>query len=76
MSPLQILLYKNFINNDFIKKNLISNEKHLTVLKNITTLKKLCSHPNLIYDKIIEKTDGFENAYNILPANYSVKYDL
>lgn len=45
----------------------------LTALSNITNLKKLCNHPDLIYDKIAEGKDGFEHASKFMPANYSKK---
>lgn len=48
----------------------------LSALAAITLLKKLCNHPDLIYDKINEKSDGFENATKLLPANYSTKYEI
>lgn len=48
--------------------------RSLSALSAITLLKKLCCHPDLVYDKIIEKSDGFENALKLLPLNYSTKY--
>lgn len=45
----------------------------LTALSSITNLKKLCNHPDLIYDKIEKRSDGFENAHKFLPDNYSKK---
>lgn len=45
----------------------------LTALSNITNLKKLCNHPDLVFEKISEGADGFENAARILPANYNKK---
>lgn len=77
MTPLQKALYKSFIASDSIKKNVLNKAEvkaSLTALSNITSLKKLCNHPDLIYDKIMERADGFENAAKILPSNYSVKY--
>lgn len=45
----------------------------LSALSAITSLKKLCNHPDLVYDKIKEKSEGFENAAALLPPNYNVK---
>lgn len=45
----------------------------LSALANITALKKLCNHPDLVYDKIMERADGFENAAKLMPSNYSTK---
>lgn len=46
---------------------------NLNVLGSIISLKKLCSHPDLVMDKIQERSDGFENAHKIMPAGYSTK---
>lgn len=76
MTALQKALYKSFIASDTIKKNVLNKSEvkaSLTALSNITSLKKLCNHPDLIYDKIAERADGFENAAKILPPDYSVK---
>lgn len=45
----------------------------LSALANITALKKLCNHPDLVYDKIMERADGFENAAKLMPSNYNTK---
>lgn len=46
----------------------------LSALSAITLLKKLCNHPDLVYEKILEKSDGFENTAKLMPSNYSTKY--
>ena len=48
--------------------------KSFSTLAAITLLKKLCNHPDLVYDKILEKCDGFENAAKLMPANYNTRY--
>ncbi|KOC60978.1 DNA repair and recombination protein RAD54-like [Habropoda laboriosa] len=79
MGKLQNELYKNFIQSDSIKKSVEGNSdnskkgKSFSALSAITLLKKLCNHPDLVYDKILEKSDGFENAVKLLPPNYSTK---
>lgn len=42
----------------------------LTALSAITSLKKLCNHPDLVWDKITSNADGFEGALKLLPNNY------
>ncbi|ETN67272.1 DNA repair and recombination protein RAD54 [Anopheles darlingi] len=75
MTAVQAELYKAFLESDTVRKSLQQQRSEqkatLTALSNITTLKKLCNHPDLVYDKIQEGADGFEKAGNILPANYS-----
>ncbi|NP_001154953.1 RAD54-like isoform X1 [Nasonia vitripennis] len=77
MTPLQTQLYKNFIKSDSIKKSMqddgTAKKGSLSALSAITLLKKLCNHPDLVYEKIQENSDGFEGAAKLLPANYSTK---
>lgn len=46
----------------------------LSALSAITLLKKLCNHPDLVYEKIQSNTDGFEGTASMLPPHYSTKY--
>lgn len=46
----------------------------VSALAAITNLKKLCNHPDLVYEKITEKSDGFENAAKFMPDDYNKKY--
>lgn len=75
MTPLQTQLYKNFINSDAIRNKFAgTGEKNtLSALSSITTLKKLCNHPDLVYDKIVERSEGFEKALDLLPSHYDIK---
>ncbi|XP_044736211.1 DNA repair and recombination protein RAD54-like [Chrysoperla carnea] len=77
MAPLQQQLYKSFVNSDAIKKTVISTstgeKASFSTLAAITTLKKLCNHPDLIYDKIETRSEGFEKALELLPPHYSTK---
>jgi DNA repair and recombination protein RAD54 and RAD54-like protein len=45
----------------------------MTALSNITSLKKLCNHPDLVFEKIAERADGFEKALQLMPPNYSLR---
>lgn len=76
MSELQMQLYRSFLASDSIAKSVLGKAEvkaSLTALSNITALKKLCNHPDLVYEKIAERADGFENAAQYLPSNYSIK---
>lgn len=76
MSDLQIEIYKRFLQSDSIRKNMLSKPEikgSLSALANITALKKLCNHPDLVYEKIMERADGFENAASLLPSNYTLR---
>ncbi|XP_033331279.1 DNA repair and recombination protein RAD54-like [Megalopta genalis] len=79
LGKLQADLYKNFIHSDSIKKSIEEDSdgskkgKSLSALSAITLLKKLCNHPDLVYEKILQRSDGFENALNLMPPNYNTK---
>ena len=45
----------------------------VTALSAITNLKKLCSHPELVYDKCKQGVDGFDGALPLFPANFDPK---
>lgn len=46
---------------------------NMSSLSSITSLKKLCNHPALIYNKSVEEEDGFEGALDVFPPGYSTK---
>lgn len=48
----------------------------VSALAAITNLKKLCNHPDLVYDKITDRSDGFENAAKFMPDDYNKKYSI
>ncbi|XP_076650368.1 DNA repair and recombination protein RAD54-like okr isoform X1 [Halictus rubicundus] len=79
LGKLQTDLYKNFIHSDSIKKSIEEDSdgskkgKSLSALAAITLLKKLCNHPDLVFEKILQRSDGFENALNLMPPNYNAK---
>ncbi|XP_050423304.1 DNA repair and recombination protein RAD54-like isoform X1 [Adelges cooleyi] len=72
LTPLQIDLYQHLLKSDMVTKSIKSEEGKVTTnaLAAITLLKKLCAHPDLIVDKVMNGTDGFENAKQLLPATY------
>ncbi|XP_072379893.1 DNA repair and recombination protein RAD54-like [Diabrotica undecimpunctata] len=70
LTPLQKQLYLNYINSELIRKSVTGVESQgntLSTLASITTLKKLCNHPDLVLDKILEGSGGFEKSRNLLP---------
>ncbi|XP_024941965.1 DNA repair and recombination protein RAD54-like isoform X2 [Cephus cinctus] len=79
MGQLQTDLYNSFIRSDSIKRSMQEKENasdkkgSLSALSAITLLKKLCNHPDLVYDKITQGSEGFEEAAKLLPSNYSTK---
>ncbi|EDW57784.1 DNA repair and recombination protein RAD54-like [Drosophila virilis] len=75
LTAVQLQLYTNFLKSDQVRRSLAdcTDKTTLTALADITTLKKLCNHPDLIYEKIAAREKGFENSQNVLPPNYKPK---
>lgn len=84
LTECQTEIYKDFIKSDMVRKALMnansdgkkSGAGGQTALSNITTLKKLCVHPELIAEKIQHRESGFENAESHLPANWYSARDV
>jgi len=85
MAPLQGDLYEQFVKSEAVRRTVLAAEEGDTggskkknsgpsALSSITSLKKLCNHPDLIHEKIQERAEGFEKAYTLLPANYNKEY--
>ncbi|EFA05805.2 DNA repair and recombination protein RAD54-like [Tribolium castaneum] len=76
LTPLQKQIYLNYINSEGLRKGVLNDvevKASLSALASITTLKKLCNHPDLIMDKILEGGEGFEKSRHLLPPNYNDK---
>lgn len=74
LTPLQKQIYLNYINSEAIRRTVRDSEgakPNLNTLASITTLKKLCNHPDLILDKIREGVEGFEKAAALFPSNHN-----
>lgn len=70
LTPLQKQLYLNYINSDSIKRTVSDNGNTTATFSSlaaITTLKKLCNHPDLVLDKIMEGAEGFEKSQHLMP---------
>ncbi|XP_074236853.1 DNA repair and recombination protein RAD54-like isoform X4 [Saimiri boliviensis] len=73
LTPLQTELYKRFLRQAKPAEELHEGKMSVSSLSSITSLKKLCNHPALIYDKCVEQEDGFEGALDLFPPGYSSK---
>ncbi|XP_018572376.1 DNA repair and recombination protein RAD54-like [Anoplophora glabripennis] len=69
LTPIQKQLYLNYINSESIKRSVTEESVKPTFssLASITTLKKLCNHPDLVLDKILEGAEGFEKSRGLMP---------
>ncbi|XP_066181020.1 DNA repair and recombination protein RAD54-like [Sylvia atricapilla] len=73
LTPLQTELYKNFLKQAKPVEELKEGKISVSSLSSITSLKKLCNHPALIYDKCVEEEEGFIGALGLFPSGYSTK---
>ncbi|KAM5126507.1 DNA repair and recombination protein RAD54-like, partial [Mantella aurantiaca] len=74
LTPLQCELYKRFLKQMKPEEDLNGGKFSVSSLSSITSLKKLCNHPALIYDKCVEEEEGFRGSADLFPPGYSTKY--
>ncbi|CAF1506271.1 unnamed protein product [Rotaria magnacalcarata] len=73
LMPLQIELYKKFVETGLTEVGSSNGKFSQSALSIITSLKKLCNHPALIFEKCLEKVDGFAKLLPIFPSGFNVK---
>uniref|UniRef100_A0A3B4C5R1 DNA repair and recombination protein RAD54-like n=1 Tax=Pygocentrus nattereri TaxID=42514 RepID=A0A3B4C5R1_PYGNA len=73
LTPLQKELYKLFLKQAKPVESLQHGRISVSSLSSITSLKKLCNHPSLIYEKCVEGEEGFAGAMDLFPSGYSTK---
>ncbi|XP_026563004.1 DNA repair and recombination protein RAD54-like [Pseudonaja textilis] len=72
-TPLQVELYKYFLMQAKPAEDLKEGKMNVSSLSSITSLKKLCNHPALIYEKCVEEEEGFVGALQLFPSGYHIK---
>ncbi|CAF1046224.1 unnamed protein product [Rotaria sp. Silwood1] len=73
LMPLQIELYKKFVETGISELGTSNGKFSQSALSVITSLKKLCNHPALIYEKCLEKVDGFSKLLPLFPTGFNMK---
>ncbi|XP_027693752.1 DNA repair and recombination protein RAD54-like [Vombatus ursinus] len=73
LTPLQTELYRRFLKQAKPVEELRAGKMSVSSLSSITSLKKLCNHPGLIYEKCVEEEEGFAGALDLFPPGYSYK---
>lgn len=73
LMPLQVELYKKFVETGISELGSSSGKFSQSALSVITSLKKLCNHPALIFEKCLEKADGFAKLLPIFPQGFNMK---
>lgn len=74
LSPIQNELYKAVIGSKATQNALLKSGQNGAVssLASIMHLKKICNHPDLVFDLCMQREEGFEDALKIFPPNYKV----
>ncbi|VDN05600.1 unnamed protein product [Thelazia callipaeda] len=78
LTGLQEKLYKQLIGtlSGNTKQKVIEGDKMTsTALSFITNLKKLCNHPQLIFDKCQKREEGFEDCLRLFPNDFGGKFE-
>ncbi|XP_059483633.1 DNA repair and recombination protein RAD54-like [Neocloeon triangulifer] len=82
LAPQQAELYEQFVKSEAVRRTVMAAEEgdtgkkkgsSLSALSSITSLKKLCNHPDLVMEKIQERAEGFEKAHLLFPEKYDPK---
>ncbi|XP_056130294.1 DNA repair and recombination protein RAD54-like [Lampris incognitus] len=73
LTPLQTELYKQFLRQAKPFETVQKGSVSISSLSSITSLKKLCNHPMLIYEKCVEGEEGFEGMLKLFPPGHSTK---
>uniref|UniRef100_A0A3Q3SYP8 DNA repair and recombination protein RAD54-like n=1 Tax=Mastacembelus armatus TaxID=205130 RepID=A0A3Q3SYP8_9TELE len=73
LTSLQTELYKCFLRQAKPIEKLQEGKISVSSLSSITSLKKLCNHPALIYEKCVQSEDGFEGALDLFPPGHCTK---
>ncbi|CAG0921340.1 unnamed protein product [Notodromas monacha] len=87
LTSVQEAIYKSFVASNAVKRQILSDDDDkkskakaggsgVSTLSAITTLKKLCNHPDLILDKVLEGAPGLENAMQYFPNAKSAQRAL
>ncbi|XP_013783608.1 DNA repair and recombination protein RAD54-like [Limulus polyphemus] len=73
LTPLQKSIYSHIVHSKTISEVANENTKVSASLSLITTLKKLCNHPSLIYEQCQQRVKDLEGCLNLFPVGYDFK---
>lgn len=74
MTDMQRNMYMRFISSSVVKKQLSEDGKlGGSALAAITSLKKLCNHPDLLWDKVQQKEPGYAELKEFYPQGHDPK---
>lgn len=72
LTPVQEEMYVKFLNSSAVRKQITDGDRRLdnSALAAITSMKKLCNHPDLIWEKVMKKEQGYAGLAEFYPANH------
>lgn len=73
LTPLQSALYQILVRSKATDIQVDGDKVSASSLSFITQIKKLCNHPDLIYEKCLQQADGFEGTLNVFPVGHNLK---
>ncbi|KAF0307372.1 DNA repair and recombination protein RAD54-like [Amphibalanus amphitrite] len=79
LTDCQLALYDAFIRSDAVRRSLMGQKgsghgkSTQSALSAITSLKKLCNHPDLIYEKVTEPGSELRHLLQLYPDGHSTK---
>ncbi|KXJ26718.1 DNA repair and recombination protein RAD54-like [Exaiptasia diaphana] len=75
LTSVQTQIYKHLVKSNVARRLLQNQPRGVSAssLGFITNLKKLCNHPELIYEKAQLQEDGFEGVVDLFPDNFNLK---
>ncbi|KAK3865688.1 hypothetical protein Pcinc_028730 [Petrolisthes cinctipes] len=76
LTPIQRRMYLAFINSSAVKKQITDGDGRLgnSALAAITSMKKLCNHPDLIWQKVKAKEPGYAELQSHFPPAHDPKH--
>ncbi|XP_069183393.1 DNA repair and recombination protein RAD54-like isoform X1 [Procambarus clarkii] len=76
MTSLQQDMYLKFINSSAVKKQISGVDGRLgnTALAAITSMKKLCNHPDLLWEKVKAREPGYGELDSLYPPGHNPKH--
>ncbi|XP_076069570.1 DNA repair and recombination protein RAD54-like okr isoform X2 [Oratosquilla oratoria] len=73
LTELQMEMYLQFIRSASAKTDLSAGKLNTSALAAITSLKKLCNHPDLIWDKVQSGEESYKSLQNLYPVGHNPK---
>ncbi|KAF2349059.1 SNF2-related N-terminal domain [Trinorchestia longiramus] len=74
LSSLQRELYTAFVRSASVRRQIEGGGGGNSALTAINSLKKLCNHPDLLWDKVMSQEEGYANLASLYPPGHDTKF--